>query len=425
MACCPLSKSIEIQGTTMLQTMIADFQQHFWLYISIPFMSGFIGYITKVIAIQMMFSPLEFKGIKPFLGWQGIVPRKAEKMATIAVELMTAKLIKPEEIFARLDPKRIAKEIEKPLLAAAEDITRDVAQEYQPGLWEGMPEFARQRLIRRVQSKAPEIVEHIMGEVQRDVNRYFDIKHLVISNLLKDKRLLNNIFKRVGKQEFKFFSNVGFFFGFGIGVIQMFCWIVTQGKYPWMLPMFGGFVGFFSDWIALQMMFRPLYPKKILGYTWQGLFIKRQNEVAADYAALISKQLLTSRHMMEELFSGTHSDRVIDLVNRHVKQEIDMQAGVIRPLVVYAIGGEKYQDMKSQVAERIMQRLPETMKYVESYAEDAMNIRSTLIERMQKLTPSEFEGMLRPAFKEDEWALIAVGAVLGFVVWELQIQFML
>lgn len=81
------------------------------------------------------------------------------------------------------------------------------------------------------------------------------------------------------------------------------------------------------------MMFRPLYPKKILGYTWQGLFIKRQNEVAADYAALISKQLLTSRHMMEELFSGTHSARVIELVNRHVKQEIDMQAGVIRPLL--------------------------------------------------------------------------------------------
>lgn len=317
------------------------------------------------------------------------------------------------------------KEIEKPLMAAAEDITREVAQEYQPGLWEGMPEFARQRLIRRVQSKAPEIVEHIMSEVQRDVNRYFDIKHLVISNLLKDKRLLNNIFKRVGKQEFKFFSNVGFVFGFGIGVIQMLCWIVTQGKYPWMLPLFGGFVGFFSDWIALQMMFRPLYPKKILGYTWQGLFIKRQNEVAADYAALISKQLLTSRHMMEELFSGTHSARVIELVNRHVKQEIDMQAGVIRPLVVYVIGGEKYQNMKTQVAERIMQQLPETMKYVESYAEDAMNIRNTLIERMQKLTPSEFEGMLRPAFKEDEWALIAVGAVLGFVVGELQIQFML
>ena len=79
----------------MLQTMIADFQQHFWLYVSIPFMSGLIGYITKVVAIQMMFSPLEFKGIKPFLGWQGIVPRKAEYMAHIACETLTKNLIKP------------------------------------------------------------------------------------------------------------------------------------------------------------------------------------------------------------------------------------------------------------------------------------------------------------------------------------------
>ena len=42
----------------MFQEMIADFQQNFWLYISIPFISGFIGYVTKVIAIQMMFAPL-------------------------------------------------------------------------------------------------------------------------------------------------------------------------------------------------------------------------------------------------------------------------------------------------------------------------------------------------------------------------------
>ena len=412
----------------MFQEMLADFQQNFWLYVSIPFISGLIGYVTKVVAIQMMFAPLEFKGLKLFglpLGWQGIVPRKAEKMASIAVELMTSKLIKPEEIFARLDPKRIAKEIEKPLLSAAEEITREVAQQYQPGLWEGMPEFARQRLIKRVQAKAPEIVEHIMSEVQKNVTVYFDIKHMVVSNLTKDKRLLNEIFKKVGKQEFKFFSNVGFIFGFGIGIIQMACWIVTQGKYPLVLPFFRGFVGFFNNWIALQMMFRPLYPKKILGYTWQGLFIKRQNEVAADYAALISKQLLTSRNMMEELFTGSKADKVIELVSRHVKQEIDLQAGIVRPLVVYAIGGEKYQNLKADVAKRILAQLPDTMRYVESYAEDAMNIRQTLIERMQRLTPEEFEGMLRPAFKEDEWALIVVGAVLGFMVGEMQILFML
>jgi len=33
--------------------------------------------------------------------------------------------------------------------------------------------------------------------------------------------------------------------------------------------------------------------------------------------------------------------------------------------------------------------------------------------------------MLRPAFKEDEWSLIAVGAALGFLVGELQTYILL
>ena len=407
----------------MFEHLITEFKADMWLYISIPFISGIIGYVTKVVAIQMMFSPMEFVGIKPFFGWQGIVPRKAEKMAMISVDLMTSKLIKPSEIFARLDPQRIAKEIEVPMMAAAEDIVRDVAQQYQPGLWEGMPEFARQKIIARVKAESPAVVAAIMQEVKNNTDKYFDIKHMVLTNLMKDKALLNDIFKKVGKQEFRFFSNAGFYFGFGIGLIQMVCWLLF--KQPWMLPAFGGFVGFFSDWIALQMMFRPQLPTKFMGITFQGLFLKRQKEVAADYAALISKQLLTPANMMEELFRGAFSDRIMELVHKNVKRLVDEQAGVARPLVVYAVGSQRYIEMKNVVADRILQKMPETMKYVETYAEDAMDVRNTLVNRMQDLTPQEFEGMLRPAFKEDEWSLIAVGAILGFLVGEAQIQFML
>ena len=212
----------------MFENLITEFKADMWLYISIPFISGIIGYVTKVVAIQMMFSPMEFVGIKPFFGWQGIVPRKAEKMAMISVDLMTSKLIKPSEIFARLDPQRIAKEIEVPMMAAAEDIVRDVAQQYQPGLWEGMPEFARQKIIARVKAESPAVVAAIMQEVKNNTDKYFDIKHMVLTNLMKDKALLNDIFKKVGKQEFRFFSNAGFYFGFGIGLIQMVCWLLFK-----------------------------------------------------------------------------------------------------------------------------------------------------------------------------------------------------
>ena len=45
-----------------------------------------------------------------------------------------------------------------------------------------------------------------------------------------------------------------------------------------------------------------------------------------------------------------------------------------------------------------------------------MDIAQTLASRLEVLPPPEFEGMLRPAFKEDEWILILVGAVLGLLV---------
>ena len=207
----------------MFEHLITEFKADMWLYISIPFISGIIGYVTKVVAIQMMFSPMEFVGIKPFFGWQGIVPRKAEKMAMISVDLMTSKLIKPSEIFARLDPQRIAKEIEVPMMAAAEDIVRDVAQQYQPGLWEGMPEFARQKIIARVKAESPAVVAAIMQEVKNNTDKYFDIKHMVLTNLMKDKALLNDIFKKEDKKKKRLFNNTDNKIDYGIGLKKKIC----------------------------------------------------------------------------------------------------------------------------------------------------------------------------------------------------------
>src|SRR3546814_11099918 len=49
------------------------------------------------------------------------------------------------------------------------------------------------------------------------------------------------------------------------------------------------FRSFASDWLALQMLFRPLRPRRVLGLTVQGLFLRRQQEVAHDYGNQIGR----------------------------------------------------------------------------------------------------------------------------------------
>ena len=105
--------------THWLHGILADVQANWFLYASMPLVAAAIGYGTKIAAIYMMFRPLRFIGLKPpYLGWQGIVPRNAERMASIACDTPTARLLKPEELFERLDPLRVAMAIDQPLRRA-------------------------------------------------------------------------------------------------------------------------------------------------------------------------------------------------------------------------------------------------------------------------------------------------------------------
>lgn len=401
---------------SFLAGIVADFAQHWPLYVSIPVVAALIGYGTKLVAIRMMFQPVEFIGIKPFLGWQGIVPKRAARMASIACDTMTEQLIEPAEVVARLDASRIAQEIEKPLLAGVEDIVREVAGHYQPGLWESLPVRVQRLVIERVQHESPRMVGAVLDLIKSDVDSVFDLKGMVVTSLVKDKRLLNRIFQEAGAKEFKFIARSGLVFGGAIGVIQMVAWILF--KFPLIMPLFGLFTGWFTDWLALRMIFFPIEPRKYFGVTWQGLFLKRRAEVAEAYGSLIAQEIITPHNVIEAILHGPLSDRVLALIQRQLDREL---GSVARPLLVFAVGSRKYQDVKLAIAEQIMNRLPETMRYIEDYATDAMDIRNVLVSKMKELSPHEFERLLRPAFEQDEWILIATGAVLGFAVGEGQV----
>ncbi|WP_406638998.1 DUF445 domain-containing protein [Amycolatopsis sp. WGS_07] len=399
--------------------ILDDFVRHWPLYVSIPIVAALIGYGTKLVAIRMMFQPVEFIGVKPVFGWQGIVPKRAARMASIACDTMTEQLIKPAEVVARLDADRIAKEIEKPLLAAVEDIVREVAGHYQTGLWESLPVGVQRLVIQRVQAESPHMVKAVLELIQSDVDSVFDLKGMVVTSLVKDKRLLNRIFQEAGAEEFKFIARSGLVFGGLIGVIQMVAWLLF--KFPPIMPLFGLFTGWFTDWLALRMIFYPLEPKKYFGVTWQGLFLKRRAEVAEAYGELIAKEIITPHNVIEAVLRGPLSDRVLALIQRQLDRELGRAANVAKPLLVFAIGSRRYQDMKLAISEQIMTRLPDTMRYIEDYATDAMDIRNVLVGKMKELSPEEFEQLLRPAFQQDEWILIATGAVLGFAVGEAQV----
>lgn len=403
--------------------MTGIFTYPLWVYISIPLGAALVGWATKILAVKMMFEPVEFKGIPPYLGWQGQIPKRAPKMAAIAVDSITSKIINPQQLFDRIDPDELAEELREPLHDAARELVETIMMSFQPQLWRATPDQLKDLVVANVERRIPAATRSMFDQFRGQIDQIFDIKHMVVTNLVRDKATLNSIFQDIGRPAFGFLIRSGLWFGFIIGLVQM----VVFGFTGWhlVLPLFGLLTGGLTDYVALQMIFRPIERRTIFpGIKWQGVFQARREDVIRGYSALLAKEIFTPKAIMESLLTGPMSDRFFDIIETEIARTIDNQLG-FAGRVIDVVGGSKYQTMKKTLATSVIDRIPETSAQIEKYAAERLDLENTMIEKMAELTPIEYENLLRPAFKDDEWIIVVLGAGLGFLFGELQSQIIL
>ncbi|MGY0498226.1 DUF445 domain-containing protein [Nocardia sp. FBN12] len=451
--------SVNVQS---LPEMVDDFAEHWWIYSTMPLIAALIGYGTKIVAIKMMFRPHKFIGFGAF-GWQGIVPKRAPEMVEVLCSTLTGRLISAQEIIDRVDGAELAALIERPLRIEVARIIKGVAADYQPAAWNLLPAPARDLVVEQAQRAALDAVVALTESLTDHIDEVFDLQTMVTREFLSDPDTLEKMFLEVGRREFAFIRRSGLVFGFAIGLVQVMVWLIFRS--PVMMPLFGLFTGWFTDWAALRLIFNPKEPKKYLGVIkWHGLFLKNRIPVSQEYAVLIASRVLTADRLVRGLFNGPHQRELVGLVATVVEDAVRTELGdldrfvatqvnelqilgdlgfgklgigkllgaaarpVSAPLrAITGVGLDAMQiaPMSHAAATELVEALPKLLDGpAEEYLDRALGIRELMVEKMVAMTPEEFEGVLRPAFQADERTLILVGAVLGFLVGDLQVVVM-
>jgi len=391
------------------------------ILLSIPIISAIVGWFTNFLAVKMMFYPIEFWGIKPFLGWQGLIPQKRREMAEIEVELVLGKLLKVEEIAARIDPNELTQNIQRRLKQIIRRLVNDIMQESSPKTWASMPVQGKNLVYQRIEWDIPNVVQKTVADFQHNVSEIIDIKELVVKQLVDKPELINEIFLKAGAKEFPFIEKSGLYFGFLFGLPTMAIWHFYQ--LWWILPVGGLIVGYATNWIAIKIIFEPKNPIKVGPLVFQGMFLKRQKEVARVYSEIIDKKLLNSQNIADIVLHGSGSENLLELIELHVNDAVERYVAIAQPYFALSVGSENYFKMKEIAAKRIFDSSESYLSYAYDYTNSALCIGEDLCQKMQALSPEEFEGVLRPAYQADEWKLIVTGALLGMAAGFFQIYF--
>ena len=151
--------------------------------ITIPLFTGAIGYLTNWSGVWMLFYPVRFDGVRmPGLaalvsllprkiqqipgvmqggvGWQGIIPSRAAKMGSIAVDKGIAKLGSPADFYQQLEPDKIAEHILATSRGDIRDVVERIMEREHPQLWRDLPPRVREAVHARVQEQLPEHRPH-------------------------------------------------------------------------------------------------------------------------------------------------------------------------------------------------------------------------------------------------------------------------
>src|SRR5688500_4677000 len=139
---------------------------HLISQITIPLFTGAIGYLTNWSGVWMLFYPVRFAGwrvpglaslahlmprriqqipgvMQGGVGWQGIIPSRAAKMGSIAVDKGIAKLGSPADFYNQLEPEAIAEHILATARGDIREVVERIMERENPQLWHDMPPRVR------------------------------------------------------------------------------------------------------------------------------------------------------------------------------------------------------------------------------------------------------------------------------------------
>ncbi len=391
------------------------------LFITVPTVTAIIGWITNLAAVKMIFYPRKFLGLGP-LGWQGILYKQGDKFAGSVADMVANELITSEELAARFQAKDLEDIIAKHMDPETSGTCAEIADEIGgAGTWEKLPEHVQTMIVSQVQLQTRTIAGDVFEQVQSEGEEVLDIHEIVFGQLSGENvERLARLTKKIGKSEFKFIEYYGGIFGFIIGLGQVGAWQVMQTW--WLMPIVGVLVGLVTNWLALQMIFRPQEPTKYFFglFTYQGLFAKRQKDIARDYGETAEAEILTPQILISKLVEGEKSAEMTKQIMETVTTRIKGEVGKFKAMIPIEITDEMFDKAQAIVTRRLMEKMPEALPELEEYLADKMDVKNTVEDKLGNMPKDDFERVLRGIFEEDELTLILVGGVLGGAVGFLQ-----
>lgn len=192
-----------------------------------------------------------------------------------------------------------------------------------------------------------------------------------------------------------------------------------------LLPLIAALIGWATNYLAIKMLFHPREPKKILGLSFQGVFPKRQNQIAEKLGTLVANELFSMKDIGQRIEELSTQPEAMEEVGKRIEKTIRGKLISAFPMLSMFLSD----DMIVKVTNLFKGELEDFMKASASglavKMEDSIDVEALVREKVSTFSSDKVEELLI-GFMEQEFRFIEkIGAVLGFFIGCAQVALVL
>lgn len=188
-----------------------------------------------------------------------------------------------------------------------------------------------------------------------------------------------------------------------------------------LIPVISAFIGWFTNWIAIKMLFHPKEPKRILGITFHGIFPKRQKVFAEKLGKMISSEFLSFEDIEQKIASPQNLQKLMPMIEAHVDKFLRDKLGDEMPFLSLFIGDKTIRSLKKIFMLELEILFPQLMKSYAGHLQEELDLEKIVTEKVSAFSSDKLENILYQIMSKEFRFVEILGGVIGFIIGILQV----
>ncbi|MGK0309602.1 MAG: uncharacterized membrane protein YheB (UPF0754 family) [Lentimonas sp.] len=185
-------------------------------------------------------------------------------------------------------------------------------------------------------------------------------------------------------------------------------------------PFITATIGWVTNWLAIKMLFHPRKPLRLFFWKWQGLIPRRQQQLAAESAEIIEREILQQHLILSEIKKIELSPYLEKTAKKLVWERIGPELRAI-PLLGNFINDGILAKFETIATAEIKKESGPLVEQVATEFESSVDLKSLIENNIAAFDLQRLEEIVNHVATREFRAIERLGAVLGFLIGCVQV----